>query len=153
MKPLPYLIFAVLCLNCGKNNTSDKKENVARHDIVGTWKMIYAEIEKNDSLEIKDLSKSSFIKIINNSHFSFFNQDELDARNSYGGAGTYSVKGNQYVETLSYTSADAIRNHVFSFTIKIAGDTLIQSGIEEVKKAGIKQEIIEKYIRINQSAF
>ncbi|MFG6687456.1 lipocalin family protein [Mariniflexile sp. HNIBRBA6329] len=149
MKPLPYLIIAFLCLSCSNKKTSTNKESEVQHDIVGTWKMIYAEIKKNDSLEVKNLSKSSFIKIINNSHFSFFNQDELDARNSYGGAGTYSVKGNQYVETLIYTSAEAIRNHVFTFTIKIAGDTLIQSGIEEVKKAGIKQEIIEKYIRIN----
>jgi len=37
--------------------------------------MVYAEIIENDSLKLKDLSNTSFIKIINKSHFSFFNQE------------------------------------------------------------------------------
>jgi hypothetical protein len=33
--------------------------------------------------------------------------------------------------------------------VSINGDTLIQTGIEEVKDPGIKREIIEKYIKLN----
>jgi hypothetical protein len=148
MKQLNYILIATLILNCSQKNTSTIEIKEAQINIVGTWKMVYAEIKKTDSVIVKDLSKSNFIKIINNSHFSFFNQDELDAKNSYGGAGHYTLQGNQYIETLNYTSVEAIKNHVFPFTIEIKGDTLIQSGVEEIKKAGIKQEIIEKYVRI-----
>lgn len=138
------LIVLVLCVwNC-KNTQSDS----LREEIIGSWEMVYAEIYENDSLKIKDLSKSNFIKIINKSHFSFFNQDHI-ANKSYGGAGTFILKGHKYIETLTFTSAEAIKNHKFPFTVKIKGDTLIQSGLEEVKKAGIKREIIEKYIKIN----
>ena len=142
-KPIFIILFALSLSSCTNKQTAESKK-----EIEGTWKMIYAEIKENDSLKIKDLSNSSFIKIINNSHFSFYNQDNI-AEKSYGGAGTYTLNDNNYVETLSFTSVEAIKNHQFPFTIQIKGDTLIQSGLEEVKKANIKREIIEKYIRIN----
>ena len=34
-------------------------------DIEGSWKLVYAHIEENDSIQVKDLDKSDFIKIIN----------------------------------------------------------------------------------------
>lgn len=111
--------------------------------------MVYAQTIENDSLKIKDLTNTTFIKIINDSHFSFFNQDNNNSKNFYGGAGTYTLKGNSYTETLSFTSVKAIKNHKFPFTIMFKGDTLIQSGTEEIKAAGIKRKIIEKYVKIN----
>lgn len=115
--------------------------------IVGTWELIYAETIENDSLEIKDLSNTRFIKIINNSHFSFFNQDKNSSEEFYGGAGTYSLINNNYIETLHFTPTDALRNHRFPFRVEFKGDTLIQSGLEEVEAAGLKRNIVEKYIR------
>lgn len=67
----------------------------------------------------------------------------------YAGGGTYTLEGNDYAETLSYTSMDALRNHRFPFTVAFKGDTLIQSGFEEVKAAGLKRHITEKYIKID----
>ena len=119
------------------------------NNIEGTWKMIYAEMIENDSLKLKDLSNTTFIKIINNNHFSFFNQENDSNENFYGGAGTYTLEGSNYIETLNFTGVEAIKNHVFPFLIEIKGDTLIQSGIEKVEAAGIDRKIIEKYIKIN----
>ena len=119
------------------------------NNIEGTWKMIYAEMIENDSLKLKDLSNTTFIKIINNSHFSFFNQENDSNENFYGGAGTYRLEGSNYIETLNFTGVEAIKNHVFPFLIEIKGDTLIQSGIEKVEAAGIDRKIIEKYIKLN----
>ena len=110
--------------------------------------MIYGDIRENDSTVVKDLSNTNFIKIINKSHFAFFNQNPNDAGAFYGGGGTYKLEGNKYTETLSYTSVDAVRNHKFPFTIEINGDTLIQFGLEEVKEANMKRHITEKYLRI-----
>ena len=117
--------------------------------IIGTWELIYAEVKENDSLTIKDLSKSSFIKIINDSHFAFFNQVEGDAGQFYGGGGIYTINGDDYVETLTYTSALDFKDHIFPFKVELKGDTLIQSGVEEIKEAGIRREIVEKYVRVD----
>lgn len=138
-----YVALAVLiiCASC--------KDEKTKSDVEGTWKMIYAETKQGDSIQIKDLSNADFIKIINASHFAFINQDYSNVENFYSGGGRYAYEGNQYVETLSFTSVEVIRNHEFPFTVKIEGDTLVQKGIEEVKAAGIKREIIEKYIKIN----
>ena len=118
-------------------------------DIEGTWKMISAETIENDSIKLKDVSNTTFIKIINKSHFSFFNQHKTGTENFYSGAGIYHLKGNKYTETLEFTTVKEIRNHQFSFQLEIIGDTLIQSGIEKVAAAGINREIVEKYIKLN----
>ena len=125
------------------------KSHTTTNSIEGTWKMIYAETKENDSIEYKDLSNTNFIKILNDSHFAFFNQEHSGNENFYGGAGIYQLTGNDYTETLNYTSVEAIKNHKFSFKVEIKGDTLIQSGLEEVKSIGMKREIIEKYVRID----
>jgi|TARA_B110000116_G_C16480058_1_gene422031 hypothetical protein len=111
--------------------------------------MISAESLENGTLKLKNLSNTSFNKVINESHFSFFNQVKNSSENYYSGAGTYLLKGNNYTETLEYTSLKSIRNHPFYFQIELKGDTLIQSGIEKIEVANIHRKIIEKYIKIN----
>ena len=143
-----FLVLATLCLiNCTSNK--DQTTSTPSSSIEGTWKMIYAETVENDSLQVKELTKTEFIKIINESHFGFFNQNITNAEEYYSGSGTYTLNGDQYTETLKFTSVNSIRNHEFPFTIAIIGDTLIQSGTEVVKAAGIDRKIIEKYIRLN----
>ena len=116
--------------------------------IEGSWKMIYADIRENDSIHLKDLSNTDFIKIINKSHFAFFNQERGSAENFFGGAGTYTLTGDDYTETLSFLGVTEVRGHVFPFKIEIKGDTLIQQGQEKVEGANIDRYIVEKYIRI-----
>ena len=141
-----HLSLVALCLS---SCTKSSEKLVHRNDIEGTWQLVYGQVKENDSLIIKDLSKSSFIKIINGSHFAFFNQVEDDAGQFYGGGGTYTINGDDYVETLTYTSALDFKDHTFPFEIEIKGDTLIQSGIEEIKEVGIRREIVEKYVRVD----
>jgi len=151
IQQMKYSVFSILLLcllNCANKSTS-KTTVSSPNELIGTWKMVYAEIKENDSIKVKDLSSTNFIKIINASHFSFFNQNKDSSKNFYGGAGTYTLNGEHYIEKLSYTSVDAVRDHEFAFTIQIKGDTLIQSGLEEVKEADINREIIEKYIKLN----
>ena len=119
------------------------------NEILGTWKMVYAEIRENDSLQIKDLGTTDFIKIINETHFAFFNQNHNNADLFYGGGGTYQLKNDTYTEKLQFTGVDAIRDHDFSFTVEVRKDSLIQYGWEEIKEAHIKRHIVEKYIRID----
>ena len=134
------------CINEKENSLNNVAER--KNEIIGTWKLIYADIKENDSLTIKDMTKSDFIKIINSTHFAFFNQDPDNAEGFYGGAGTYKLDGNQYTETLNFFGEEIYRGQSFQFTIEINGDTLIQSGLEEVKEANIKRYITEKYIEV-----
>lgn len=124
------------------------KKDTSANDISGTWKMVYAEIIENDSTTVKDLSHTEFIKIINDSHFAFFNQDLNNEENFYGGGGTYMLNGDDYQEVLSYTSAKDFKDHKFSFNVEFKGDTLIQKGLEYIKEAGINRVITEKYIKV-----
>ena len=116
---------------------------------MGTWLLVYGETRTSDSIAVKDLSNTRFIKILNDDHFAFFNQIADTSEGFYGGGGTYTLSGNDYVERLDYIGVKELRGHEFHFQVEIKGDTLIQSGVEDVPEAGIKRHIVEKYIRIN----
>ncbi|VAW10301.1 hypothetical protein MNBD_BACTEROID03-1575 [hydrothermal vent metagenome] len=150
-KGLGILVLFFLFIACGErkeNLTTIVDNDRSSTELVGTWKLVYGDVLENDSLTVKDVSTSDFIKIINRSHFAFFNQRRDTGKDFYGGAGTYTLEGNTYKETLNYTSVDEIRGHEFPFTIEIKGDTLVQRGLEQIKEAGIERYIVEKYIRI-----
>ena len=89
MKTILHLLFALFLLNsCDKiaqpedvSNIDNKAEGKSSSDlseisVEGSWKLIYADIRENDSLMVKDLSQTDFIKIINKTHFAFFNQEK-----------------------------------------------------------------------------
>lgn len=143
-KSINLLVIVFFIISCGHKQISN-----SQNSIKGTWKMVYAKIIENDSIKLKDLSKTTFVKIINDSHFSFFNQENTGNKNFYSGAGTYNIKERSYIEKLEFTSVETIKGHEFLFQIEIKGDTLIQSGIEKIEAAGINRQIVEKYIKLN----
>jgi hypothetical protein len=121
--------------------------------LAGTWKLISGTlIEKRDTTETDYTKNISFIKIINDSHFSFLSHDLNKGRDSTkafsAGGGTYTLADSVYTEHLEYCSDRQWEGNDFSFTISIQNDTLIQSGIEKVENAGINRLNIEKYVRI-----
>jgi len=138
---------AVLCLGLILISSCQQKE-AQKATIIGSWKLFYNQIKEAGTLQIKDVSKTDFIKIINETHFSFINQPKDSLGDFYAGAGTYTFDGVNYIETLEFIAYKAIRNHQFHFNIEIKGDTLIQYGKEKVAAANIDREITEKYLRI-----
>ena len=142
MRLLYFITILSTLYSCDSSNQS--KTN----NINGTWQLFYGSIKEGDSLKIRDVSKSNFIKIINDSHFAFFNQENESSENFYGGAGTYTLSGDTYIESLDYIANEDIRGHKFPFTLEIKGDTLIQYGHEKVESANIDRYIVEKYLRV-----
>ncbi|SFB90152.1 hypothetical protein SAMN04487891_103334 [Flagellimonas taeanensis] len=146
------LMLALIALvSCGEKEKPKEKQIVvveAKNEIMGSWLLVYGETRTADIVEVKDLSNTEFIKILNEDHFAFFNQKKDTAEGFYGGGGTYALKGNVYTERLDYIGVKELRGHEFTFDIEVKGDTLIQSGIEDVPEAGIKRHIVEKYVRI-----
>jgi hypothetical protein len=153
----------LLFTGCKKNINSEKpglhQENhklemasesiKVKNSIQGTWKLVYAEIREQDSIQVKDLTNTDFIKIINADHFAFFNQDRGTSDNFMSGAGSYAYNGTDYVETLDFISLTELRGHEFPFQLEIKGDSLIQQGHEKVEEAGLDRYILEKYVRIS----
>ena len=150
MKNTLLLIVTFLTLNsCSGDKKIDNTTDTNEENLIeGSWKLVYAHIEENDSIQVKDLDKTDFIKIINTDHFAFFNQDKGSSENFVAGGGTYTFDGNDYIETLDFISAVDYRGNVFPFKAEIKGDSLIQQGHEKIEEAGLDRYIVEKYIRI-----
>jgi len=131
---------------------SDKSSDLA--PIVGTWRLLTGTlIQKNDTT-ITDWTKNKeFIKVINQTHFSFLGHDLSQGKDSASafytsGGGNYTLKDSSYTEHLQYCSDRAWEKHDFPFTINVSGDTLIIKGIEKVEDKGINRLNIEKYARV-----
>jgi len=84
---------------------SESVNNSTKNEIEGSWKLVYADIKENDSLQIKDLNNTDFIKIINADHFAFFNQKRESSDEFLAGGGTYTFNGSDYIETLTFINA------------------------------------------------
>ena len=146
------ITLALFVMSCKTENKPREqvieKETQESPQIEGTWKMTYAEIRENDSVQVKDLSSTDFIKILNKSHFAFFNQERETNENFTAGAGTYTFDGSTYVENLNFINYMDYRGHSFSFEVQIQGDTLIQQGHEKIEDSGVDRYILEKYVRV-----
>lgn len=119
--------------------------------LTGTWRLISAETTEKDSTFSTFNPKTKMIKIINDSHFAFFNHDLNNGKDStavfFGGGGKYTLKDSVYTENLEYFNNRQWENNKFEFVIKIQNDTLIQKGIEKIEKLGVDHIIVEKYVR------
>ena len=122
--------------------------------MIGSWKMLEGASIQNGDTTITDYTKGlSFIKILNETHFAFFNHDlnkgkDTSAASFVAGGGSYTFKDSTYTEHLDYCSARDWEGHVFSFTVTIKNDTLVQYGREKAEGAGVDRVIIEKYVRV-----
>lgn len=145
-------ILSILLLFCApKNDTSQStKKNLP---IVGTWKLFSATIvEKGDTSNTDYTKNSSFIKIINDTHFAFLTHSLEKVKDSThnfdAGGGKYSLVDSNYTEHLEYCKEPEWEGHDFAFVVTIKNDTLIQKGIEKVDNAGINRLNIERYVRL-----
>jgi hypothetical protein len=147
-----FLVLTAVLTAC----TSPKKETNSETglSLIGTWKLISgATIRGADTTMVDYTQGQGFIKIINESHFSFFRHDLNKGQDSTAvfsaGAGSYTLEGNVYKEHLEYFSLREWEGHDFEFTVSIEQDTLIQTGVEKIVELGVDQMIVEKYIRLN----
>ncbi|ABQ07890.1 hypothetical protein [Flavobacterium johnsoniae] len=143
-KAVSILVLIIAMTSCN----SEKKHN----PIEGTWRLISAETTEKDSTFSTFNSKTKMIKIINETHFAFFNHDLNNGKDStnavfFGGGGKYTLKDSTYTEYLEFFNNRQWENNKFEFTVKVKNDTLIQKGIEKIEKLGVDRIITEKYVR------
>jgi hypothetical protein len=139
-------LLAVAMMSCANQKNETPK-------LEGTWKLISGTlIEKGDTTVTDYTQNTSFIKIINPSHFAFLQHDLKKGKDSTAvfssGGGRYTLIDSLYTEHLEYCSARDWEGNDFTFTITINNDTLVQSGVERIEASGINRLNIEKYVRI-----
>jgi hypothetical protein len=147
------LIFTTL-MSCAGNVKNDLPVQ-SPTAIAGTWRLLQGTvIEKGDTIVTDHTKNTSFIKIINDTHFAFLQHDLNKGKDSVpvfvSGGGSYSLKDSLYTEHLEYCSAREWEGNDFKFAVAIQNDTLIQQGIEKVESAGVNRINIEKYVRVKQ---
>lgn len=145
-----FLLLPVLLLSCTQPTANKTK---AALPITGTWKLISGSLTEKGVTTVTDYTKGlSFIKIINNTHFSFLLHDLSHGSDSSktfsAGGGRYSLTDSTYTEHLEYCSDRSWEGHDFSFTVTLHNDTLVQRGVERIDSAGINRINVEKYVRM-----
>ena len=146
------MLAGILMLSCD-TQTKPTAEALSAVPLKGTWQLFSGTlIEKGDTVTTDYTKNTSFIKIINDSHFAFLQHDLTKGKDSAAsfssGGGKYTLKDSIYTEHLEYCTAREWEGHDFNFNIQILNDTLIQRGVEIVESAGINRINIEKYTRV-----
>ena len=138
---------------CGTGSRHDEKKQTPPQ-IIGTWRLISGTIiDKGDTTVTMYANNRSFIKIINETHFAFFDHDLKKGKDSavfVAGGGAYSLRDSLYTELLEYCNAREWEGNDFPFTVTLKGDTLTQSGIEKIEAAGVNRINLEKYVRLQK---
>ncbi len=156
MKTLCFLAVVIIVLNACAGRTKDDDAMKQSLPIVGTWKLLTGTTIQGKDTVVTDYTKGqNFIKIINHTHFAFFNHDldmGKDSSNAIfvSGGGKYSLDGHKYTEHLEYCNYREWENNDFVFTVAISGDTLVSRGIEKVEKLNVDRINIEKYVRLGK---
>ena len=156
LKALTLLISVVFWINsCVKKEDYNNKLQEEPSPLVGTWKLVSGTTIKGKDTVVTDYTQNQeMIKIINETHFSFLRHDLKKGKDSasifVAGGGTYSLKGNKYIEHLDYFNIREWEGNSFEFEFRIDGDTLITQGVEKVEELNVNYYNIEKYHRVVQ---
>lgn len=147
MKPLTFILALALLSACSE------EKKTSSNPMYGTWKLLSGTLVEKGDTTVTDYTKtSSFIKIINETHFAFLLHDLNKGRDSAAvyssGGGKYTFNNGKYTEYLEYCTARDWEGHEFNFDISFNGDTLIQSGVEKIDSLGIERHNTERYVRI-----
>ena len=152
MKKIIVAIVPLLSLlSCGRGSTQETQKEIGS-PIEGTWRLYSATTIKRTDTTITDFTHGQeMIKVINKSHFAFLRHDTNQGKDTAifsAGGGTYSLSGDKYTELLQYCNDRGWEGHTFLFTVSIKGDTLLQTGVENLPKENVDQYIIERYVRL-----
>jgi hypothetical protein len=147
------ILVPIVLISCEGKSKEDAQVRI-QNSVIGTWKLITGTlIEKGDTAVTDYTNETSFIKIINDTHFAFLQHDLHKGKDSavfVAGGGNYSLNENTYTEHLEYCSARDWEGNDFTFNITITNDTLVQQGIEKIETAGVDRINIEKYVRVKK---
>jgi hypothetical protein len=148
---ISYIVFSMIMISCGAESARNTSETV-KLPIAGTWKLLKGTLIEKGNTTVTDYTKNtSFIKILNDTHFAFLQHDLKKGKDSavfVAGGGRYTLKDSSYTEHLEYCSDRQWEGNDFKFTVSIKNDTLVIKGVEKVESAGVDRVNIEQYVRV-----
>ena len=144
---------AIIIVSCQEKPADTVKEEAAGLPIQGTWQLLNGTLTEKGKSTVTDYTKGQkFIKIINATHFAFFNHDLAKGKDTsvpfIAGGGTYTLKDSAYTEHLEYCSDRQWENNDFPFTVTLNNDTLVIQGFENIDSIGVNRLNVEKYVRL-----
>ena len=153
MKFKTAVAFSLCALISCETKQGAEKTVAATNPLVGTWELVSGTTIQGSDTTTTDYTKNKkFLKIINETHFSFVGHDLSKGKDSLAfytsGAGTYSLKDSSYTEHLQFCSDRAWEGNDFNFTIVIRNDSLTQTGIEKIEKINVNRLNIERYVKV-----
>src|SRR5690606_24379933 len=103
-------LIVLMWIACSGDKKTSNLNEPGPSSLEGTWKLISASNIMNGDTTYTDYTKNiEGIKVINSTHFSFFQHDLKMGRDSMpvytSGGGKYLLEGNRYTEYLEYCSA------------------------------------------------
>ena len=117
-----------------------------KNPIEGTWEMISGKLSTPDTTYLFPITDhDQQIKMISRTHFVWISQD-TSRKDVYGfGGGKYTLDGDKYTEHIEIFYDPIWIGKSITFTMKVEGDTLIQSGTTALKKLGLADYDMETY--------
>lgn len=147
------ILLSAVFISCNAKNAAETSKP-GQERLSGTWRLVTGRLVEKGNTTVTDYTQNtSFIKIINETHFAFLQHGLKGSKDSAvfaAGGGRYSLNNNSYTEHLEYCNAREWEGHDFTFTVSITNDTLVQKGIEKVEGAGIERLNTEVYVRMKE---
>ncbi len=141
------LIAAALLLESGGAGVEGlPTENGAAEKVIGTWKLVSAKYDGEES----DVTKSgTTLKHVTPGNFIWVTYDSESKEVTRSAGGTFTLDGEKYEETPRYGLGDDfedVRDKPHAFTLKIDGDTWNHSG---ALASGLKIEEVWERVKPN----
>ena len=104
----------------------------ACESLEGAWELTYAIYKDQQGKVVQEIKAGGekSLKILSQQHFSFITMDK-DGKFSVAGAGTYSLTGSKYAETVSFASMDRLLGKVYEFNCQMKDGLWIHTGSED----------------------
>ena len=117
---------ALLVLHAADKTTATAPPSQLAQELIGTW-ILVGEPGKVDEVP----AAGGRLKFFTGRHWTITQADPATGVTIFHHGGTYTLKGDEYLETVEYAneSTTNILKQTFKFTLKIEGDTLTQTGI------------------------
>ncbi|MDK1286595.1 hypothetical protein [Pseudoalteromonas umbrosa] len=99
--------------------------------LMGTWEFVSGEYATKDGRVKASAPQVTSTKIINNTHFSYITSS--DNKFHYAGGGTYQLKDNYFIETVTLGNVESLIGRKMAFTYEVKGDLWHHKLVEDGK--------------------
>src|SRR5262245_28686024 len=123
---LALLFSAATNLHAQDKPAAAKEQSVLAKNLLGTWILVGVPGKVGEAP-----ASGGRLKFFTGRHWTITQADPKSGVTIYHHGGTYTLKGDEYAETVEYAneSTKELIKQTFKFTIKIEGDTLTQTCI------------------------